>query len=103
MFVACFDSGHAYAGSQEPSHMLKLLGDKVKVLHLHDNDGLDDLHLPPTFGTIDWNKLCKPLKEIGFDGYINMEVNLYYSGKACMIEHVKLLSAIARMFVEKAK
>lgn len=103
MFVACFDTGHAYAASQEPSHMLELLGDKTKVLHLHDNDGLDDLHLPPTFGQINWNKFCKTLKETGFSGYVNMEVNLFHTGENNMKEMCALLSAIARMFVNKAK
>lgn len=103
MFVVCFDTGHAYAAGQEPSHMLKLLDGKVKVLHIHDNDGLNDLHLPPTFGTIDWNKLCKTLKETGFNGYVSTQVNLFYTGENNMKELCSLLSAIARMFVDKAK
>ena len=71
----CFDSGHAAITGQEPSDMVYQLGDRVKALHLHGNDRIQDLHLTP-FETADmgWKLLCTALKDIGYEGTINLEV-----------------------------
>ena len=42
-------------------------------IHLHDNDGQRDLHLPMGTGIIDWDALIKTLKRI-YDGTITLEV-----------------------------
>ena len=73
-FAACLDVGHAVVSSQDPTQMLKALGDRVKVLHLHDNAGVKDDHLIPARGVIRWNELLPALKEVGFGGNFNMEV-----------------------------
>jgi sugar phosphate isomerase/epimerase len=43
----CFDAGHAHAYSSVPlSEWVKVLGRKINHVHLSDNDGKNDLHLP---------------------------------------------------------
>ena len=32
----------------------------------------------PCAGTVDWNRLCAVLREIGYDGAINFETFCYY-------------------------
>jgi sugar phosphate isomerase/epimerase len=50
----CFDVGHAHMhGSIEDEY--RLLKPRIRSTHVHDNNGVDDLHLfPNSGGTIDW-------------------------------------------------
>lgn len=56
----CFDIGHAHIeGGVEPG--LELLRDRVVSVHVHDNHGDKDEHLPPGEGTIDWDGAFRAL------------------------------------------
>ena len=61
-----FDVGHAYLSDfQEHERIekgLDPLRDLVSSVHLHDNHGEKDEHLPPYDGTIDWPAAIKVLK-----------------------------------------
>ncbi len=61
-----FDIGHAYLSDfQEDERIDKSfapLHDLVSSVHLHDNHGEKDEHLPPYDGTIDWPAAIKVLK-----------------------------------------
>lgn len=49
----CLDVGHAHVQSRlSPSRWLEILTPKLAHLHLHDNDGSFDAHLPPGQGTV---------------------------------------------------
>ena len=52
----CFDTGHAHmTGNLEAE--FRALKPRIRSLHVHDNDGKDDLHLFPfSNGTIDWRE-----------------------------------------------
>ena len=71
----CLDSGHAAITGQEPADLVYQLGSRVKALHLHGNDRIQDLHLTP-FETADmgWEPFCRALRDIGYQGTINLEV-----------------------------
>ena len=52
----CFDTGHIAAfGERFPGNIVRMMSDKIKVLHVHDNGGENDEHLPPFDGIIDEN------------------------------------------------
>ncbi len=61
-----FDIGHAHlADGAEDERLTKSfepLRDLVVAVHLHDNHGEKDEHLPPFDGTIDWDKAIPLLK-----------------------------------------
>jgi sugar phosphate isomerase/epimerase len=61
-----FDIGHAYLSDfQEDERIAKSfapLRDLVSSVHLHDNHGEKDEHLPPCDGAIDWPAAIKMLK-----------------------------------------
>jgi len=59
----CFDTGHANL-SENPKKEFYLLKDKIFTFHIHDNDGMRDLHLPPTFGVFDWKWFIKHLDKV---------------------------------------
>ena len=61
-----FDIGHSFLSDfQEDERIEKSfapLGDLVSSVHLHDNNGEKDEHLPPYDGSIDWPAAIKVLK-----------------------------------------
>lgn len=100
----CFDSGHTHIASNNENNpdvvgFVKKFGDRIKVLHLHHNNGFTDQHLIPRPGNIEWDKLFNALEEIGYDGYYNFELSLPFA------EHnpgfVKALAPYLRDFIER--
>lgn len=80
-FAFCFDTGHANILGKNMKETIQVLGNRIKVLHIHDNDGIHDLHqLPFTFTqklagevSTDWNGFLSGLKEIKYDGVLSFE------------------------------
>ncbi len=77
--VACLDIGHAeMKGLGTTSElMIHTLGDKLQALHIHDNDMWHDSHQIPFSMNIDFTKVIKALKEIGYKGYLTLEADNY--------------------------
>jgi sugar phosphate isomerase/epimerase len=50
-----FDTGHAHIGAGI-EHEFEIMKDRIRSLHVHDNNGVEDQHLFPMSGdgTIDW-------------------------------------------------
>ena len=73
-FKICLDTGHVSVFDDlSLCDEVRRLGDKIKVLHIHDNKCGKDLHLMPYFGTIDWKVFARSLKDIGFNGVFSLE------------------------------
>ncbi len=61
--AVCLDTGHINAFSRRPvRRWWDVLGERVVALHLHDNDGLSDDHLPPGEGIFDFPALVALLR-----------------------------------------
>ena len=77
----CFDTGHANLVGLDSEDFITTLGHRLKVLHIHDNDGISDLHqIPYTFtknrenlASTDWDGFLRGLKKIGFDKTLSFE------------------------------
>ncbi len=77
----CFDTGHANLLGFDFERFITTLGNRLKVLHIHDNDGVRDLHqIPFTFSrarenhtSTDWAGFIEGLRKIKFDGVLNFE------------------------------
>ena len=69
----CFDCGHEnlYDGGDG---ILEEFGKDLVAVHLHDNFGRYDEHLPPFAGNVDWKKVCNRLKSNGMDCPITLEL-----------------------------
>jgi sugar phosphate isomerase/epimerase len=62
--------------------MIKLMGgDRIKALHVHDNDGKNDTHTLPyaSSGVMDWDKITDALREIGYQGDLTYEADSFMS------------------------
>lgn len=77
----CFDTGHANLIGLDFEQFITTLDYRLKVLHIHDNDGISDLHqIPYTFTktrentvSTDWNGFIKGLREINYSGVLSFE------------------------------
>ena len=71
----CWDFGHANMAGLKQSDSLRYIGSRLAVLHVNDNFGGDDIHMPPFMGNIDWRDAMKGLTDIGFEGLFNFEIS----------------------------
>ena len=66
----CFDSGHANAMTHNvDTFPWDVYGKHLSCLHLNDNDGAHDQHLPPLLGNIRWQPLIRKIL------YYNPKIN----------------------------
>jgi sugar phosphate isomerase/epimerase len=56
----CFDAGHAHMGDGVAAEF-ELMKTRIRSTHLHDNDGVADLHLFPGQGSMDWHQTMRLL------------------------------------------
>ena len=75
----CLDTGHANINRLDVPEMIRTLGGRLDCLHLNDNLGPtgdlhEDLHLFPGEGTLSWPPIYAALKQIGYQGVLNLEV-----------------------------
>ena len=80
VFGFCFDVGHAIITCQNIPAFIRRLGHRLTNLHIHDNNGLDDLHLIPytcvTKGqnfVCNWDGVVEALRDIGYRGALCFE------------------------------
>ena len=75
VFGFCFDTGHAHVSRLNQRRFLNIMGKRTKVLHVHDNVGVNDQHLAPYMGNIDWDQFVLGLKEAGYEGEMFFETS----------------------------
>ncbi len=81
-FVACLDIGHAALVREDPDEFIKKLGNKrLKCLHVHDVDGVNDSHTLPFYGNINWEKVMKALADIDYKGDLTFEADSFMEEK----------------------
>ena len=70
------DIAHAHLGTNKnrSPDFIRLYADRLSHIHISDNFGKDDCHLPIGAGMIYFNRIFKELKEIGYDETITLEV-----------------------------
>lgn len=68
----CLDTGHANMGEGVLEY-INNFHDKLCCVHYHDNNGLNDEHLPIGEGNIPWEELAEKLININYQGPIISE------------------------------
>lgn len=72
-----FDTGHANLGKKGTERFQKLVkqfGERIGHVHLSDNRGVYDEHLPLGSGNIDFKQLAEDLKNLKYMGTVTFEV-----------------------------
>ena len=84
---AIWDFGHANLVDADHAERIHTLGNRIKGTHVHNNDGIQDQHLPPFLPepdsyyvrrSVDWYSVMAALKSTGFDGYLTLETIFPY-------------------------
>ena len=106
--VACLDVGHVVLpdGPDSPADFIRALGhDRLKALHIHDNDYRNDQHLVPYQGKIDWNAVTSALGEIDYTGVFTYEVCMtpFSMPDELVEEAVHLAGSIGKYLVKKVE
>lgn len=76
LLKCCWDTGHALMeGKADQTEDLKCLAPNLRAVHIHDNNGLSDQHLPLYCGKLDPEALVKALITIDFKGFFTYEID----------------------------
>lgn len=79
-FVACLDLGHCGLIGEEAEDAVRILGrDRLKALHVHDNNYRADMHTLPFISDMNWEAIMKALADIGYEGDLTLEADNFLS------------------------
>ena len=70
----CYDFGHAALCGGHHRENLRIIGNRLKAIHVQDNHFRHDDHLLPFFGETDWPDAMAGLAEIGYTGDLTYEI-----------------------------
>ena len=93
--IACLDVGHVELPETDETvaSMIRALGhDRLKALHIHDNDYTNDHHLLPYRGRLNWMEIARALGEIDYTGDFTYEVKGSTVFGACEDSAVPMLA-----------
>jgi len=99
-FGICWDFGHSNLMKYDHKQALKYIGDRIKIVHIHDNIGLCDMHSCPGTGRIKWEELMPVLKENGFKGPLTLEVAHSYPHMAIKKDYLNMCGKMADVLAE---
>jgi sugar phosphate isomerase/epimerase len=71
------DTGHANIKTNGGKRIFDLIArftDRLSHVHVSDNFGKEDNHLPIGTGTVDFSRVAKSLKNIGYDSTVTFEI-----------------------------
>lgn len=89
----CLDTGHCLASGLDPLREVDDCASQVYSFHLHENDGVEDLHWVPGKGWVDWPRFFDKLRKVNYDGSLILEVWGDKNAEDVMVE--------ARSFAER--
>ena len=96
VFGLCLDTGHLNLVGLDPVEYIHKLGKRIKVLHIHDNNGgPGDQHLAPFTGTVDFQAIMEALAAVGYEGELSFETfrqtSLQKVPKAMLLPWLRLI------------
>ena len=67
------DTGHAAVIGDDPVDEIRIAGNRLLGLHLHDSDGKEDQHWAPGEGVLNWNTIVSALRSNNYRGVLMFE------------------------------
>ena len=103
-FTVCLDVGHTNLnGAQTAEEMIKKLGkEHLGCLHIHDNDGISDLHTLPLTQKMDFKSIFTALHDIQYNGYFTYEADGFFARlpASCYSAAARLMADLARWIAD---
>ncbi len=97
---ACIDTGHANIFRLDISEMARKYGKRLIALHVHGNAGKDEHVIPYSMSDwcekMDFRGFTQALKDIGFEGFYNLELAPGPLPHAAMQPYLNFAAAVAR-------
>jgi len=102
-FTICLDLGHVALCGREPQDAIRIIGDKLGALHVHDVDYRGDLHTLPGVSKINYDAVCKALADIDYKGDFTLEADnfLINYDKDFKPVALKFMADCAKHYVDK--
>ena len=72
-FGFCLDTGHMLLVGKRFETFVPIIGNRLKVLHINDNDGILDRHLAPFAGLVNWKDFITAMRNVGYKGDLSFE------------------------------
>lgn len=79
---ALLDIAHTNATKEHFGLVIPKFGKRLMFIHISDNDGSTSAHGPIGTGNIDFKAIIENLKEIGFNGWLNLDIGAVENTKA---------------------
>lgn len=97
----CWDTGHANVEHTNQVEDLRKIGKRLKAIHIQDNNGVMDQHLPPYLGNLDWPLLMHTFREIGYEGPFTFEAHteVRKMPSPCQDDAMRLLKSLGDYLV----
>ena len=73
LFGVCLDTNHLMDRPETLAAVVRELGEDLTTLHISDYDGVDEKHLLPGKGVLDWAEFMRALAGIGYTGPFDYE------------------------------
>lgn len=103
-FRVCLDTGHTVffdnADPKGPAEGIRLAGELLATLHVHDNDGKSDQHNVPGSGILDWSAFSAALRESGYDGSLSLELHTPQGDDAAFDAECRRAAEVAHAIAE---
>ena len=77
---ACWDTGHANTKRMDQYPEIVKLEGILKGTHIQDNNGINDDHMAPLTGCVDFDEVLSALVKINYDGPFNLETSIFKYG-----------------------
>ncbi len=69
-----FDTGHFLVQKELLPVAIEKLAGRIFLVHLADNDGVQDHHWAPGKGAVPWKSVLRALAKVGYAGFANIDV-----------------------------
>ena len=102
--TACLDLGHCGVCGRTAQDMIRAMGgERITALHVHDNNGVTDLHQLPGTVSMEWEEICKALAEIDYKGNFTYETDNFirYYGEDFLPTALKFMHDCGRYYIAK--
>ncbi len=97
---ACIDTGHANIFRLNIGKMVRIYGKRLFALHVNSNAGEDEHLIPYSIPAwcerVNYDDFLTALKEVGYEGYLNLEIGTGKMPKGCGKHFLGMAGLVAR-------